>query len=391
MCPGCETQGMRVFYAVDGVPVNSCIQLETAEAAKNYPTGKIRLAFCDTCGFVNNIAFDPGMAEYSARYEETQGFSPTFNAFHEDLAKRLIERHDLHRKRIIEIGCGKGEFLDLLCALGENNGIGFDPGHDPARNRPQRPDLVRFVEDFYSEKYADERGDFVCCKMTLEHIYPTREFMGVVRASIGDASDTTVYFLVPDATRIFRECAFEDIYYEHCSYFTRQSLGALFARAGFDVIGMDSEYDGQYLSIEARAAAGETRTTPQFDAKGAEAALVREDVEEFVAKLSSLQETWQRRVRETVNAGGEVVLWGSGSKAVSFLTTLDLGDAVERVVDINPYRQGHFMPRTAQPIVAPEALRDRAPDLVIVMNRIYTGEITAQIESLGIAPEIAAL
>jgi hypothetical protein len=382
---------MRVFYSVDGVPVNSCIQLETADAARKYPTGKIRLAFCDTCGFVNNIAFDPGMAEYSARYEETQGFSPTFNAFHQDLAERLIERHDLHGKKIVEIGCGKGEFLDLICALGENHGVGFDPGHDPARNQPQRPDLVRFVQDFYSERYASERGDFVCCKMTLEHIYPTREFMGVIRSSIGDSSDTIVYFLVPNATRIFRECAFEDIYYEHCSYFTRQSLGALFTRAGFDVMGMNSEYGDQYLAIEARPSTGQNGNRLHFDTAGSDAALVREDVEAFVSRLSGLQEVWQQRVRDTTRAGGEVVLWGSGSKAVSFLTALELGDAVGRIVDINPYRQGHFMPRTAQPIVAPEALRDSPPDLVIVMNRIYIDEITAQIDALGISPEIAAL
>ena len=59
--------------------------------------------------------------EYSGRYESTQGYSPTFNAFHERLAQDMIDRFDLHGKEIIEIGCGNGEFLVLLCELGREH------------------------------------------------------------------------------------------------------------------------------------------------------------------------------------------------------------------------------------------------------------------------------
>ena len=79
---------------------------------------------------------------------------------------------------------------------------------------------VTFVKDFYSEKYSAYKADFVCCKMTLEHIHQTGEFIGTVRRSIGDVSDTVVFFQIPEVTRILRDCAFEDIYYEHCSYFS---------------------------------------------------------------------------------------------------------------------------------------------------------------------------
>ena len=115
-CPSCGTAGMRVFHEAPAVPTNSCILMETREQALHHRRGSIRLGFCDACGFIANLAFDPGLTEYSSRYEETQGFSPTFNAFHRALAERLIARYDLHGKDIVEIGCGKGEFLMLLCA-----------------------------------------------------------------------------------------------------------------------------------------------------------------------------------------------------------------------------------------------------------------------------------
>ena len=91
VCTSCGAAGMEVFHAIDGVPTNSCILLPTREEAQSYPCGDVRLAFCRHCGFISNIAFDPKLTEYSGRYEETQAFSPTFNAFHDKLAHALVE------------------------------------------------------------------------------------------------------------------------------------------------------------------------------------------------------------------------------------------------------------------------------------------------------------
>ena len=116
-CPSCDTPEMSIFYSRDGVPVHSVLLMPNKEVAINFPRGDIKLAFCEDCGFISNVAFDPRQHSYSSRYEETQGFSLTFNAFHRRLASRLIDRYDLHNKVVIEIGCGKGEFLALLCEM----------------------------------------------------------------------------------------------------------------------------------------------------------------------------------------------------------------------------------------------------------------------------------
>ncbi|GAG03126.1 unnamed protein product, partial [marine sediment metagenome] len=143
----------------------------------NFPKGDIALGFCNICGFIANVAFDPSLHEYSSRYEGTQGFSPTFNAFHRKLANHLIDRYDLYGKDIIEIGCGQGEFLTLLCELGGNRGVGFDPAYARGRNECGDKNRVTFINNFYSEKYNNYRGDFICCKMTLEHIQQTADFV----------------------------------------------------------------------------------------------------------------------------------------------------------------------------------------------------------------------
>ncbi|MEL6905856.1 MAG: SAM-dependent methyltransferase, partial [Planctomycetota bacterium] len=98
-----------------------------------------------------------------------------------------------------------------------------------------------------------------------------------------------------------------------------------------------------------------------------------------------------RRDLAEARARGPVVLWGSGSKAVSYLTTLGITDDVTAVVDINPHKWGKFLAGTGHEIVAPDALKDIRPAHVLIMNPIYVDEIGRDIREMGLEPTIAAL
>jgi len=384
-CPNCGSDGMSVFYEINRVPVHSVLLLPTREEAVNYPKGDIALGFCDTCGFISNVAFDPSLHEYSSRYEATHAFSPTFNAFSQRLADHLIKRHNLRGKDIIEIGCGQGEFLALLCERGDNRGIGFDPAYIPERSSAST-DRIRFIADFYSEQYTHYQADFVCCKMTLEHIDRTAEFVHMVRRSVGDRPETVIFFQVPNISRILRDMAFWDIYYEHCSYFSMGSLGRVFRQNGFDVIDLATDYDDQYLMIEARPMRNGTPSAPLPQEHDLDD--LRHDVAAFADQIPAELKAWQNVVRHIRQQGKRAVIWGGGSKGVSFLTTLHIEDDIPYAVDINPYKHGMFMAGTGQEIVGPEFLRDYRPHVVIVMNPIYCSEIQQELDRMGVDAEL---
>src|ERR1700675_1335018 len=109
-CPNCLKGDMTVFYQVPRVPVHSVLQMPTREIAVNFPKGDIALGHCSHCGFIANTVFDPPVHNHSRAKEEAQGFSGTFQALPHRLAKELIDKYNLHGKKMIEIGCGKGEF-----------------------------------------------------------------------------------------------------------------------------------------------------------------------------------------------------------------------------------------------------------------------------------------
>lgn len=386
------TDSTDVFFTIPDVPANSVLQMRTREQALTLPRGRIELAYSPTSGFITNRTFDSDLVEYSSEYEETQGFSTTFGSFHRRIAEDLIERFDLRNKTLLEVGCGKGEFLTLLCELGPNRGIGFDPAYHPERNKNEAASRIEFVQDFFSESYSDVAADFVCCKMTLEHIHNVDAFVATLRRTIGAKPEVAVFFQVPEVRRILRDLAFWDIYHEHCSYFSMGSLGRLFRRNGFDVLRLWTDYDDQYLMIEARPSIG--TPTPPLAVEDDMGDLARE-VKDFASRIEPRLRDWRNALQALRDGGKRVALWGGGSKAVAFLTTLgiadDAADLVACAVDINPHKHGTFLSKTGHPIVAPEHFRSNPPDVVIMMNPIYENEIRKDLNALGVTPDLVAV
>ncbi|MGH9024606.1 MAG: SAM-dependent methyltransferase, partial [Acidimicrobiia bacterium] len=177
------------------------------------------------------------------------------------------------------------------------------------------------------------------------------------------------------------------IYYEHCSYFTPGSLARLFRHEGLDPISLRLGYDDQYILLDARPGDGRSPTL---------------DLESDLNETARLVEHFQHQYRDHVRVlrsmvdgatsrKGRIVIWGGGSKGVSFLTTLAIEDEIEYAVDINPYKQGKFMAGTGQEVVAPRFLVDYRPDLVIAMNSIYREEIGQELDRMGLSPELVTV
>lgn len=376
-CPSCRARGLVPFYEVRGVPVESSIVLGSREDALAIPTGDVVLAWCPSCGFITNAAHPGEIPVPRSAYEDQQGFSATFSSFAGRMAEEVVERYDLRGGTVLEIGCGKGDFLALVCQRGDSRGVGVDPLFRADRLDPASRERITAVTEHFRPEHADFGPDVVVCRHTLEHIPDTRGFLEMVRRGAGEG--TPVIFEVPDAGRILTQAAFWDVYYEHCSYFTEQSLGHAFAAAGFAVEEIRLEYGGQYLVLFARAGAAPS-TYPGTGGDSLQAA-----VRSFDRRVGDAAAAWRER------ADDGIVIWGSGSKCVGFVTTLGISGSVSGVVDINPHRRGRFVPGLGQPVMAPEDLRNGPPRTIVAMNPIYRGEIESTVRALGIDSAVLAV
>jgi 2-polyprenyl-3-methyl-5-hydroxy-6-metoxy-1,4-benzoquinol methylase len=370
------------MISIPGVPT-LCNRLCASEAeARNAPRGDIRLSYCPDCGHIVNSAFDQARVNYDGRFENTLSFSPRYRQYAEVTADRVINRYGLNGKRIVEIGCGNGDFLRLLCDPG-NRGEGYDPSQPNSRSAAGRGSFEIIGHNFAVE---DALGaDFVCCRHVLEHLPEPMDLLRQLRESMAIRADAVVFFEVPNGLFTLDRLGIWDIIHEHVSYFIPSSLAWAFHRAGFRVCCTESAFDDQYLWLEARV---DGQTSPVAPPKRPPDTLYSS----FSARFTERIELWRQRVDQLKSDRRHVVIWGGGAKGVMFLNLLRVpaGAGIDWVVDINPRKQGHFVPLMGQRIVGPDCLLKDPPDLVIVMNPEYEREVRSMITDMGIGCQVVS-
>ena len=381
-CPACGAHVATPFYELDGVPAVSMSLFSSRAEAIGCPRARLALHCCRCCGFIFNSEHKSELVRYQMGYEATQSYSATFDEFSRELAHELVRRYDLRGKTILEIGCGMGEFLQMLCSAGGNRGWGFDPAYVQGRLPREEAERLIFVRDLYAERYAHIQADLICCKMTLEHIPDVARFVAMVRSNAGPDSESLVFIQVPDVTRVLSEVAFWDIYHEHCSYFAPASIASLFRQCGFEPLRLWRSVSDQYLMLIARASHSRGATRLPSEEELSELAGL---VEHFRTHQDPGRAAWRRRLHAIRESGSSAALWGGGSKAVGFLSALGgAAEAVRLVVDINPHRQNTFLSGTGHRIVPPEDLLADPPGWVIILNPAYTGEILGTMHNFGL-------
>lgn len=332
------------LYAADGLPVLQNRLYLDAAAGRSCPTGDVLLSACPTTGIVSNQRFDPAKVVYDASYNNEQAASGAFRS-HLGAIADLVSAH-LDCSALIEIGCGKGAFLELLAGRGAGV-VGFDPtyeGQDP-----------RIRKEFFSPS-ARIRGTGIVLRHVLEHIPDPVGFLRTIRDA--NAGVGRIYIEVPCLDWILENRAWFDVFYEHVNYFRRSDFERMFGR----IVRLERTFGGQYLSVVAELSS-------LRDPGPAPAPVWPSD---FLGGLD-------RTLADGAGRPAELV-WGAGSKGVIFsLLRERRGRPISAAVDIHPSKQGRFLPCTGVPVLNPAAAVERFPSgsIAWVMNPNYLDEVRA--------------
>jgi len=365
-CPICQSSKTGLFIERFQVPVHQNLLCPSEELARNIKRGSLSLIICEECGFVFNQAFDANLLSYGKDYDNTQICSPMFQAYCDNLIYHLINERGMVNKTIVEVGCGKGSFLKSLCVAGGNRGVGFDPSYlGPGILMDGR---LKFERSFYGVGCESISADVVICRHVIEHISDPVGLLKAVRQALVNSPHAQVFFETPDLEWILKNQVFWDFFYEHCSYFTKQSLSTAFEVAGFQVRSVHNVFQGQYLWLEAELSNRQShniRTLP---------VPIPILLREFAEKEMLLIQHWQKRLKE-LHSLGEVAVWGAGAKGVTFANLVDPNcKLIDCVVDLNPNKQERFVPGTGHPIVSYWDLPKRNVTTAILMNPNYYEE-----------------
>jgi SAM-dependent methyltransferase len=373
-CPVCNSNSLRDFLSREGVPVHQNLLMRDQAAAMNIPRGDLDLLVCEDCGFIFNRAFDPRKVMYGEDYENTQACSPSFNDYLDGLIRHMIEEQNVRDCHVVEVGCGNGLFLRKLVTYdgAGNRGHGFDPSYHGTES--ELDGRLKFSTRYYDSECADVPADVIVCRHVIEHVPRPLGMLEDIKNALARSPKARIFFETPCVEWILANLVVWDFFYEHCSYFSAASLATAFQAAGFEVQSAEHVFEGQYLWLEATL----RETAPRVEKKPG---IVVAQAQNFARLERNLKEDWRRKIRERA-AQEKIALWGAGAKGVTFANLIDGSrEFIDCVVDLNPLKQGHYVPGTGHPIVSYEALTERAVSTAILMNPNYREENLALLQA----------
>lgn len=389
-CPVC---GQTATVALDQplqMPVLMNRIYPSSVLARAAGKGALEFNACRHCGFVWNRAFDPALIVYDEEYENDQAYSAAFRAHMEARAADVIRSAPAGEPiSYLEVGCGQGRFLSqVVAAAGPRlqSAEGFDPAWRGGDG--EGPDGARIHRHYFDTGAASllaHAPNVVATRHTIEHVPDPVGFLTAIRKALGPGSTARLWVETPCVAWIIRHRAMQDFFYEHCSLFTAGALAMALRKAGFVSPRVGHVFGEQYLWAEALAAGP--------DETAADADLV--DAQSTQQSLEHVREAFVRHWRAELKAAralGPVALWGAGAKGVSFSILADpANEAIDHVIDINPGKQGFFLPGSGLRVVSPQDSAARRPQTIFVMNPNYMREIAETARDAGITARLVAI
>ena len=326
-----------------------------------FRSGHILLRQHSGLSFIENTLFDPSLVEYDENYQNSQALSDVFRG-HMYGVIEVLKGHLPLESRIVEVGCGKGQFIEMLDADGYFISQGFDSAYEGNRSNIERRYLT------HSDQIA---ADAIVLRHVIEHIPRPHDFLQMLLQVFGDV---LVYCEVPDFSWILENQAFFDVTYEHVNYFTSESLSNLF---GGEVVEIKNSFGGQYIYVIARLSKLSTTFHEKYSVEREWRVMDFDSLFPFLSRQMKL-------IEETVS-GMRIHVWGAATKGCMFVYHCQrlgyLSQQIVSMVDINPAKWGKFAPGTAVPITAPETLLESlgSRDAVVIANPNYGEEIRVSI------------
>ena len=337
----------KLLYHQEQFPIFQNRMYDTEAEARACPKGDVQLVEDQRTGLVYNAAFQSELMTYDANYQNEQAVSPLFQE-HLEYVSNIIDRC-MGRKSIVEVGCGKGFFLEMLLKK-EFDITGFDPTYEGTNPK---------VMKHYFESGVGTKANGLVLRHVLEHTQDPFDFLLQLKEANGGRGK--IYIEVPCFDWICKHSAWFDIFYEHVNYFRVSDFYRMFGT----VIESGHLFGGQYLYVVAELATLRRPEINPSDRVIFPRAFTRSVSKAVQTKLSPVKPS-------------QTAIWGGASKGVIFaLLKARAGQSVSTVIDINPAKQGKYLPATGLLVQSPVEALATLPtaSTIYIMNSNYSEEI----------------
>ena len=390
-CIACG-HALSPLMTLDDMPASAQNIPAASELAEDHP---LSLTLCQSpsCGLVQ---FDTEPVDYYRDVIRAGGGTRTMTRLrHEEYARLLtaMQEHHIHGRRIVEVGCGRGEFLRMWQNLAEDPegaaALARDQARDPLSGQPNaaplhlvglehKPSLVEEANAVADKKYRVYEGF-----ATGDVRYPEGPFDAFVQFNFLEHQPDPCDMLrnigrnlkpqalglitVPSFEYILRYNGYYELLRDHIANYTEFTLQKLLQDCGFELLSMDL-VNRDTIEAIVRKADPDELSELHYSGRLIDVSALRDSYDRLSASVNA-------HIDHLSESHRTMAIWGASHQGFTLAATTKLSGRVEYIIDSAPFKQGRFSPASHIPIVAPDYAVAHPVDEILIVAPGYTDEI----------------
>ena len=390
-CIACG-HALSPLMTLDDMPASAQNIPAASELAEDHPLS-LTLCQCPSCGLVQ---FDTEPVDYYRDVIRAGGGTRTMTRLrHEEYARLLtaMQENHIHGRRIVEVGCGRGEFLRMWQNLAEDPegaaALARDQARDPLSGQPNaaplhlvglehQPSLVEEANAVADKKYRVYEGF-----ATGDVRYPEGPFDAFVQFNFLEHQPDPCDMLrnigrnlkpqalglitVPSFEYILRYNGYYELLRDHIANYTEFTLQKLLQDCGFELLSMDL-VNRDTIEAIVRKADPDELSELHYSGRLIDVSALRDSYDRLSASVNA-------HIDHLSESHRTMAIWGASHQGFTLAATTKLGGRVEYIIDSAPFKQGRFSPASHIPIVAPDYAVAHPVDEILIVAPGYTDEI----------------
>lgn len=390
-CIACG-HALSPLMTLDDMPASAQNIPAASELAEDHPLS-LTLCQCPSCGLVQ---FDTEPVDYYRDVIRAGGGTRTMTRLrHEEYARLLTAMQEQHirGRRIVEVGCGRGEFLRMWQNLAEDPegaaALARDQERDPLSGQPNAAPLhlvgIEHKASLVAEANASADKTYRVYEgfATGDVRYPEGPYDAFVQFNFlehqpdpCDMLRNIWHNLKPQALGLITVPSFEYIlryngYYEllrdHIANYTEFTLQKLLQDCGFELLSMDL-VNRDTIEAIVRKADPDELSELHYSGRLIDVSALRDSYDRLSASVNA-------HIDHLSGSHRTMAIWGASHQGFTLAATTKLGGRVEYIIDSAPFKQGRFSPASHIPIVAPDYAVAHPVDEILIVAPGYTDEI----------------
>ncbi len=382
-CRLCNSDLEHVILDLGLTPLSNSFLKIKSEKESVFP---LKVYFCTNC-FLVQIQEYENPEKIFLNYPYFSSYSETWLEHCKNYVNMVIEKFGFDKNNlVVEIASNDGYLLQFFKKANIKI-LGIEPAFNIAKIAEEKgiPTITKFFGEDLAKKLVNEgkKADLVIGNNVLAHVPNLNDFISGLNILTPTNGIITLEF--PHLLKLLQNNQFDTIYHEHFSYFSLITLEKLFSRHGLVIFDVDelTTHGGSLRIYLKHIDNNQFPISPKIKKLQnieIESGLTQlKTYENFTVHVNQVKKQLQQFCMNAKNKNKKIIGYGAPAKGNTLLNYCQINDElIEYTVDVNPYKQGLFLPGTKIPIKSPEVIRKDKPDYILILPWNLKDEIMNQ-------------